>query len=98
MVKPNLILVLGDQLTLDLAAIRQADKSKDIIIMAEADAEAEYVNHHPKKIAFIFSAMRHLQILSGHLVGKFYTVKSMIRRILKTSWRNSSIRGRSRRK
>ena len=27
--------------------------------MAEADAEAEYVNHHPKKIAFIFSAMRH---------------------------------------
>ena len=59
MVKPNLILVLGDQLTLDLAAIRQADKSKDVIIMAEADAEAEYVNHHPKKIAFIFSAMRH---------------------------------------
>ena len=45
MVKPNLILVLGDQLTLDLAAIRQADKSKDVIIMAEADAEAEYVNH-----------------------------------------------------
>ena len=29
-VKPNLILVLGDQLTLDLAAIRQADKSKDV--------------------------------------------------------------------
>ena len=59
MVKPNLILVLGDQLTLDLAAIKRADKSKDIIIMAEADAEAEYVKHHPKKIAFIFSAMRH---------------------------------------
>jgi len=51
--------VLGDQLTLDLAAIKRADKSKDIIIMAEADAEAEYVKHHPKKIAFIFSAMRH---------------------------------------
>ena len=27
--------------------------------MAEVDAEAEYVKHHPKKIAFIFSAMRH---------------------------------------
>ena len=51
--------MLGDQLTLDLAAIKQAKKSKDIIIMAEVDAEAEYVKHHPKKIAFIFSAMRH---------------------------------------
>jgi len=51
--------VLGDQLTLDLAAIKRANKSKDVIIMAEVDAEAEYVKHHPKKIAFIFSAMRH---------------------------------------
>ena len=59
MVKPNLLLVLGDQLTLDIAAIKKADKSKDYIIMAEVDAEAEYVKHHPKKIAFIFSAMRH---------------------------------------
>ena len=59
MVKSNLILVLGDQLTLDIAAIKKADKSKDYIIMAEVDAEAEYVKHHPKKIAFIFSAMRH---------------------------------------
>ena len=59
MVKSNLILVLGDQLTLDIAALKKADKSKDYIIMAEVDAEAEYVKHHPKKIAFIFSAMRH---------------------------------------
>jgi len=59
LVKSNLILVLGDQLTLDIAAIKKADKSKDYIIMAEVDAEAEYVKHHPKKIAFIFSAMRH---------------------------------------
>ena len=51
--------MLGDQLTLDLAAIGGANKSKDVIIMAEVDAEAEYVKHHPKKIAFIFSAMRH---------------------------------------
>jgi hypothetical protein len=32
---------LGDQLTLDLAAIKRANKSKDVIIMAEVDAEAE---------------------------------------------------------
>ena len=51
--------MLGDQLTLDLATIKRANKSKDVIIMAEVDAEAEYVKHHPKKIAFIFSAMRH---------------------------------------
>ena len=50
MVKPNLILVLGDQLTLDLAAIKKGDKSKDYIIMAEVDAEAEYVKHHPQKM------------------------------------------------
>ena len=47
--KINLILLLSDQLTLDIAAIKKADKSKDYIIMAEVDAEAEYVKHHPKK-------------------------------------------------
>ena len=29
----------------------------NVIIMAEVDAEAEYVKHHPKKIAFIFSIL-----------------------------------------
>ena len=75
MVKSNLILVLGDQLTLDIAALKKADKSKDYIIMAEVDAEAEYVKHHPKKIAFIFSAMRHFAKRLRTLGWKFYTVK-----------------------
>ncbi len=54
----KLILILGDQLSHDLAALRAADKSQDIIVMAEVLAEATYVRHHPKKIAFIFAAMR----------------------------------------
>ena len=55
----KLILVLGDQLSFDLASLRAADKAKDVVVMAEVASEATYVRHHPKKIAFIFSAMRH---------------------------------------
>ncbi len=55
----RLVLVLGDQLTDRLSAMRKADKSTDVIVMAEAMEEATYVRHHAKKIAFIFSAMRH---------------------------------------
>ena len=54
----RLVLILGDQLSLDLASLRAADKELDIIVMAEVASEATYVRHHPKKIAFIFSAMR----------------------------------------
>lgn len=59
MVTPRLVLVLGDQLSHDLSALQEADKSRDIIVMAEVMTEATYVKHHPKKIALIFSAMRH---------------------------------------
>ncbi len=54
----RLILILGDQLTPDISALRSADKSQDIVVMAEVAAEATYVGHHPKKIALIFAAMR----------------------------------------
>ena len=54
----RLILVLGDQLTEDIAALREADKTTDTVVMAEVDDEASYVQHHPKKIALIFAAMR----------------------------------------
>ena len=52
------ILILGDQLSPDLAALRDADRDRDLIVMAEVRAEASYVGHHPKKIAFLFAAMR----------------------------------------
>ncbi len=54
----RLVLVLGDQLTDSLSALQQADKNTDVVVMAEVAAEAEYVPHHPKKIAFLFAAMR----------------------------------------
>ncbi|MDG0988585.1 MAG: cryptochrome/photolyase family protein [Yoonia sp.] len=54
----RLILVLGDQLSHGLHGLRKADKSRDIVVMAEVDAEATYTPHHPKKIAFTFMVMR----------------------------------------
>ena len=54
----DLVLLLGDQLTPDLPSLRQRPDAADIL-MAEVAAETTYVWHHRKKIAFIFSAMRH---------------------------------------
>ncbi|WOI56260.1 cryptochrome/photolyase family protein [Palleronia sp. LCG004] len=53
----RLILVLGDQLSEDLSALREAGQD-DVVVMAEVGDEASYVPHHPKKIAFLFAAMR----------------------------------------
>jgi deoxyribodipyrimidine photolyase-related protein len=55
----RLILVLGDQLSEGLSALREADKDHDVIVMAEVTDETGYVPHHPKKIALVLSAMRH---------------------------------------
>ncbi|MFM2099974.1 MAG: (6-4) photolyase [Pseudomonadota bacterium] len=55
----NLILVLGDQLTPTLSSLVAGDPRQDRVLMAELHDEATYVRHHKKKIAFIFSAMRH---------------------------------------
>ena len=53
----TLIPVLGDQLSHGLASLRDADPATTVVLMAEVDAEATYVRHHQKKIAFLFSAM-----------------------------------------
>jgi deoxyribodipyrimidine photolyase-related protein len=54
----RLILVLGDQLSPNLSALAAADRDTDLVVMAEVADEAAYVRHHPKKIAFVFAAMR----------------------------------------
>jgi len=54
----NLVLVLGDQLSQSLSALAEADRTTDVVVMAEVASEAGYVPHHPKKIAFTFTAMR----------------------------------------
>jgi deoxyribodipyrimidine photolyase-related protein len=56
---PAVRLILGDQLSGALASLRDLDRERDRVLMAEVMAEATYVRHHPKKIAFLFSAMRH---------------------------------------
>lgn len=54
----TLRLILGDQLSASISSL-EGIAPDDIILMCEVIAEVTYVQHHPKKIAFIFSAMRH---------------------------------------
>ena len=54
----QLRLVLADQLTRGVAALRGADPTRDVVLMAEVTSEATYVRHHKQKIVFLFSAMR----------------------------------------
>ena len=54
-----LIPILGDQLSLSLASLRDIDRSNAIVLLAEVWDEATYVRHHQAKIALVFSAMRH---------------------------------------
>ncbi len=55
----TLVLVLGDQLSLNLSSLAATFKEDAVVVMAEVWDEATYVRHHKKKIAFIFSCMRH---------------------------------------
>lgn len=71
MVKPRLILILGDQLSPNNSALRKADKERDVVVMAEVMAEATYVPHHPKKIALVLAAMRKF---AASLVQRGWTV------------------------
>jgi deoxyribodipyrimidine photolyase-related protein len=52
-------LILGDQLSENISSLRNASKADDHILICEVKSEATYVRHHKKKIAFLFSAMRH---------------------------------------
>ena len=54
-----LIPILGDQLSPGLSSLQQGDPACDVVLMAEVRDETRYVRHHKKKIALIFSAMRH---------------------------------------
>ncbi|MEM7223049.1 MAG: cryptochrome/photolyase family protein [Pseudomonadota bacterium] len=55
----RLVLILGDQLTPEIAALRSAEQARDRVLMVEVMEEATYVRHHKKKIALVLSAMRH---------------------------------------
>jgi deoxyribodipyrimidine photolyase-related protein len=55
----RIVLILGDQLDLNGAALRGFDFKTDEIVMIESIAEAQYVWSHKAKIALFLSAMRH---------------------------------------
>jgi deoxyribodipyrimidine photolyase-related protein len=55
----TLIPVLGDQLSLNLSSLADADPADTVVLMMEVDEETTYVRHHRRKIAYILSAMRH---------------------------------------
>ncbi|PWY54336.1 cryptochrome/photolyase family protein [Legionella qingyii] len=55
----KLCFILGDQLSETLSALSEINMHDDVVLMCEVTEEATYVSHHPKKIAFLFSAMRH---------------------------------------
>lgn len=57
----KLRLLLGDQLSHQITSLEGLDKKADTILIAEVMDEATYVKHHKKKIAFLFSAMRHFK-------------------------------------
>ncbi|WP_420797944.1 cryptochrome/photolyase family protein [Hyphococcus flavus] len=62
---------MGDQLSRDISSLRDARKTKDIILMAELYDEITSVKHHKKKIVFVLSAMRHF---AKELKGAGYNV------------------------
>ena len=55
----NLILILGDQLTLTNPALEGFDATQDRIVMLEAPEEATHAWSHKSRITLFLSAMRH---------------------------------------
>ncbi len=67
----HLRLVLADQLSDSLSALNDV-QAGDTFLLCEVMEEATYVRHHPKKIAFLFAAMRHF---ADELKGKGFQVR-----------------------
>ncbi len=62
----NLVLILGDQLDVDGAALSGFDPQRDRALMIECSAEATHVWSHKARIVLFLSAMRHFaEILRG---------------------------------
>ncbi|MEM6851949.1 MAG: cryptochrome/photolyase family protein [Pseudomonadota bacterium] len=55
----KIVLIFPDHLSPDLSSLAAADPAADLVLFLELRAEAINVSHHKKKLAFLFSAMRH---------------------------------------
>ncbi len=70
----SLRLILEDQLSTSISSLAGYDKKTDVILLCDVWEEATYVKHHQKKIALLFSAMRHFaQALSDAGYHVHYT-------------------------
>lgn len=52
-------IILGDQLSFEIAALEGLDPARDVVLMMEVLEENTYVWHHKQKIVLVLSAMRH---------------------------------------
>ena len=57
----RLLLVLGDQLSLDSPVLRDCDPDRDLVWMCEAADEATHVPSHKARTVLFLSAMRHFR-------------------------------------
>ena len=55
----RLVVVCGDQLDADSAALDGFDPDRDAILMTEAAEEASYLRQHKRRLVLFFAAMRH---------------------------------------
>lgn len=82
----KLIFILGDQLSLNNAALKSASKQEDVICMAELIDECSYAPHHIQKVAFILTAMRQYAetleqkgwTLHYHRLGKLNSFNALV--------------------
>ena len=55
----NTVWILGDQLTLDHAALRGLDRRETCVLLVESQARARRLPYHKQKLVLVWSAMRH---------------------------------------
>ncbi|MEY3314495.1 MAG: hypothetical protein RLZZ438_94 [Acidobacteriota bacterium] len=55
----NLVIILGDQLNFDAPALREFDRERDMIWMAEVEKESIHVPSSKQRITVFLAAMRH---------------------------------------
>lgn len=74
----SLRLILGDQLSPSISSLEDV-ATGDVVLMCEVMEEATYVRHHPKKIAFLFSAMRHFaeELKNKGYSGQYVTLDDL---------------------
>lgn len=84
----HLIIILGDQLTLDNPALEDFDPAQDYIVMAEVEEESTHVWAHRQRITLFLSAMRHFaaQLQAQHLPLTYFKLNEHTYPDLSSVW------------